>query len=51
MVRKIEADRALGVARCVEDGSRERRLAGADGDDFAVVEGVVGVVDCGGGNA
>jgi hypothetical protein len=49
--REVEADRALGVARGMEDGTRDGGFARADGDEFAVVEGVVGIVDSGGGDA
>jgi hypothetical protein len=43
---KVEADGAFGVARSMEDGAGER----SEGDAFAVVEGVVGVFDGGGGD-
>ena len=52
MVGEIEADAALGVARGVEDVASEAPStllrAGSDGDDLAVVEGVVRVEDSGG---
>ena len=44
---EVEADAALGVARGVEDGAGEAD----DGDALAVVEGVVGGWDFGGGDA
>jgi hypothetical protein len=47
LVGKVEADAALGVAGGVEDGAAEA----GDGDEFAVVEGVVGGGDLGGGDA
>lgn len=50
--REVEADAAFGVAGGVEDGASEAGFAlpgvGSDGDDFAVVEGVVWVGDGGG---
>jgi hypothetical protein len=47
LLGKVEADAAFCVAGSVEDGSGEA----GDGDDFAVVEGVVGRGDFGGGDA
>jgi hypothetical protein len=47
VVGEVEADTALGVAGGMEDGAGEAD----DGDAFAVVEGVVGGRDLGGGDA
>src|SRR6266851_678125 len=55
MVREVETDGAFGVSGGVEDGAGEAPStalrAGSDNDEFAVVEGVVGVGDDGSGNA
>jgi hypothetical protein len=58
LVREVEADAAFGVAGGVEDGAGEARSTalgggfdGSDGDELAVVEGVVGGGDGGGGDA
>jgi len=55
VVGEVEADGAFGVAGGVEDGAGEALLIEfrgcSDGDEFAVVEGVVGVGDGGGGDA
>jgi hypothetical protein len=49
LVREVKADGAFGVAGGVEDGACEARSTalggGSDGDEFAVVEGVVGGLD------
>ncbi len=47
VVGEVEADGAFGVAGGVKDGAGEA----CDGDELAVVEGVVGGVDCGGRDA
>jgi hypothetical protein len=47
LLGEVETDAALGVAGGVEDGAGEV----GDGDDFVVVEGVVGGGDFGGGDA
>ena len=44
---EVETDAAFGVAGGMEDGAREA----GDGDEFAVLEGVVGGGDGGGGDA
>ena len=44
---EVETDAALGVAGGVEDGAAEA----GDGDELAVVEGVIGIVDGGSGDA
>jgi hypothetical protein len=53
--REVEADASFGVAGGVEDGAGEARSialrGGSDGDELAVVEGVVGGGDGGGGDA
>jgi len=41
LIREVEADGTFGVAGGVEDGAGDA----GDGDEFAVVEGVVGVED------
>ena len=55
MVGEIEADGAFGVAGGVEDDAAEALLlafrGGSDSDEFAIVEGVVGIGDGGGGDA
>jgi hypothetical protein len=55
LVGEVEADGALGVTGGVEDGAGEACPVefgvGSYGDEFAVVEGVVGVSDDGGGDA
>jgi hypothetical protein len=55
LLRDVEADAAFCVAGGVEDEAGEALSAlfgaGADGDDFAFVEGVVGIVDGGCGDA
>jgi hypothetical protein len=55
LVRKVEADGAFSVAGGVEDDAGEGLLMSllgpSDGDEFAVVEGVVGVGDEGSGDA
>jgi hypothetical protein len=52
---KIEADGAFGVTWGVEDGAGDAASAlggvGSYGDEFAVVEGVVRVLNRGGGDA
>ena len=55
LVREVETDGAFGVAGRVEDDAGEALLTALggrpDGDEFAIVEGVVGVGDDGGGYA
>jgi len=55
LVREVEADGAFSVTGSVEDGAGEALSAllgtGPDGDELAVVEGVIGVGDGGGGDA
>ena len=55
LVGEVEADAAFGVAGGVEDGAGQASstaLRGdSDGDDLAIVEGVVRVLDCWSGNA
>src|SRR5271170_406872 len=45
---EVEADGALSVSGSVEDGAGEGSFARTDGDELAVIEGVVRGVDGGG---